>query len=131
MVSCKSTFSNPHTLWGRIGLENCSLIPKLHWEILTLRQVFTNNHGKSADVQVPKPFSKDCPFLGAGEESEAGRRGDPHLERNQPGAFLPLNIKCQISNIPADFHASPALRREGGFWCFKAYSPAFFFKHCN
>lgn len=93
-------------------------------------EIVAINHGKSVDP-AGLQGSKDCLFLGAGEESEAGKDGDSHLERNQPGAFLPLNIKCQISNIPADFHASPALRMEGGFWCFKACSPPFSFKHSN
>lgn len=46
---------------------------------------FTNNHGKPAGLQALLQGTQDPPFLGVGEESEAGGDGDSHLERNHPG----------------------------------------------
>ena len=68
-------------------------------QFLTLSQAVRDNHPKSVDPAGLKALLQGTQyhlFLCAGEETEAWRDADLHLERNQPGAFLPLNTKCLL-----------------------------------
>lgn len=68
-------------------------------QFLTLSQIVRDNHPKSVDAAGLKALLHRTQyhlFLCAGEETEAWRDADPHLETNQPGAFLPLSIKSLV-----------------------------------
>lgn len=78
-------------------------------------------------LQVSEPFSKALRVILSLVQVKNLRQGEMEIHIWRETSLVP---SCPlISNIPADFHASPALRVEGGFWCFKACSPPFSFKH--
>jgi len=68
-------------------------------QLQTLRQAVGDNwrnHPKPTDpagLQALRQGTQYHLVLCAGEETEAQRDADPHLERNQPGALLPFNTK--------------------------------------
>lgn len=79
-------------------------------------------------LQVSKPFSKALRIILSLVQVNL-RQGEMEIHIWRETSLVP---SCpSIPNIPADFHVSPALRMEGGFWCFKACSPPFSFKHSH